>query len=158
MIAPCRAVFDANSLIANDVKQLTRSEAETETLGRDFAGELKAGDLVALHGPLGSGKTVFARGVCLGLGCTVDAHSPSFNIVNFYPGKVEVAHIDLYRVDDDVQEIGWYDLLGSERVIIVEWADKAKKDLPPSRFDVFFVIVDSNRRQITITKRNDPRH
>lgn len=135
--------------------KITDSEEETENLGHDFASGLNAGDFVALYGELGSGKTAFARGICRRFNCLIEAHSPTFNIINFYPGSIEIAHIDLYRIDSGVEEIGWSDILGTGRVVIVEWPEKAKKDLPQKRFDVFFKIIDPETREIRIEKKND---
>ena len=131
---------------------ISNSEQYTETLGRQLARRLKAGDIMALYGSLGSGKTAFTRGVCNGLSCTVDVHSPTFNIVNFYPGDIEVAHVDLYRVDDNLDDIGWDDLFDSERIIIIEWAEKAKNNLPGRRIDIFFSIIDMETRKIEVKK------
>lgn len=138
----------------NDSTVITRSEKHMEVIGRDFAAGLKAGDFLALYGLLGSGKTVFARGVCRGLGCKLEAHSPTFNIINFYPGNIEVAHVDLYRINSGLEELGWDELVDSDRVIIVEWAEKAKNDLPAKRFDIFFTIVDIETREVKIIKLN----
>ncbi len=133
---------------------ITHSEAETEAAGCQLADKLKSGDCVALYGSLGSGKTAFSRGVCQGFRCTVDAHSPTYNIVNIYPGNIEIVHIDLYRVDSGLEEIGWDDFFDQERIAIIEWAEKAKNDLPPKRLDVFFKIIDFETREIRIVRKN----
>ncbi|MCP4580347.1 MAG: tRNA (adenosine(37)-N6)-threonylcarbamoyltransferase complex ATPase subunit type 1 TsaE [candidate division Zixibacteria bacterium] len=131
---------------------ISNSEKDTETLGRQLARQLKAGDVMALYGSLGSGKTAFTRGICGGLNCTSDVHSPTFNIVNFYPGDIEVAHVDLYRVDSSLDDIGWDDLFDTERILIIEWAEKAKKSLPGRRIDIFFSIIDMETRRIEVKK------
>ena len=136
------------------MKQITHSEKQTEELGRKLSYKLKPGIFLALYGSLGSGKTAFTRGVCSGLKCSVDVSSPTFNIINFYPGNIEVAHVDLYRVDSGVDEIGWDELIDSDRIVIVEWAEKAKNDLPPGRFDVFFMIIDNETREIRTEKQD----
>ena len=126
---------------------ITRSENETERFGEKLAASLNRGDVLALYGPLGSGKTAFTRGLCRGLHCRVDVHSPTFNIINFYPGDIEVAHVDLYRLDH-FDDIGWDDLFDGERVVIIEWAEKAQKELPDNRLDIYFKIVDLDIREI----------
>ena len=138
----------------NDLTVITYSEKQMEDIGLDFATDLKAGDFLALYGAVGSGKTVFTRGVCRGLGCRLEAHSPTFNIINFYPGNIEVAHVDLYRIDSGLHELGWDELIESDRVIVVEWAEKAKNDLPTRRFDIFFTIIDAETREVKIKKSN----
>lgn len=138
----------------NDSTFITRSENQMEDIGRDFAIGLRAGDFLALYGSLGSGKTVFTRGVCRGLGCRLEVHSPTFNIINFYPGDIEVAHVDLFRIDSGLHELGWDELIDSDRVIVVEWAEKAKNDLPSKRFDIFFNIIDVKTREVRIKRLN----
>jgi len=132
------------------VNTISNSEKDTEALGGQLARQLKAGDVMALYGPLGSGKTAFTRGVCGSLNCTVDVHSPTFNIINFYPGDIEVAHVDLYRIDENLDDIGWDDLFDNGRIIIIEWAEKAKNNLPDKRIDVYFNIIDMETRQIEV--------
>jgi tRNA threonylcarbamoyladenosine biosynthesis protein TsaE len=137
------------------LNRISHSEKDTFDFGYDFASRLSANDFIGLYGELGAGKTAFTRGLCRGLGCLVEAHSPTYNIVNIYPGRIEVVHIDLYRIENDLDEIGWTDLIDSGRVVIVEWAEKAKKELPNKRFDVFFAVIDDNQRQIRIEQIND---
>ena len=132
--------------------EITYSEEQTEALGQKISADLRPGDFLGLYGSLGSGKTVFARGICRGLGNTIDVSSPTFNIINFYPGKIEVAHVDLYRVDSGLDELGLDELFESDRIIIVEWAEKVKNDLPPRRLDIFFNIVDLKTREVRIEK------
>lgn len=134
-----------------------KSEKETEQLGEAFAKDLKAGSFLALYGCLGSGKTAFVRGVCRGLGCRIEAHSPSFALVNIYPGIIEVAHIDLYRHSGDLEELGWYELQDSTRVVIVEWAEKAADYLPAIRYDIFFEIFGPKTRDIIVVETNESR-
>lgn len=135
--------------------KISLSEQDTLDFGREFAADLLPNDFVALYGELGAGKTAFTRGLCQGLGCSVDAHSPTFNIVNIYPGTIEVVHIDLYRIESNLDEIGWTDLIDSGRVVVVEWAEKAKNDLPNKRFDIYFTIENQNERQIRIEQIDD---
>jgi tRNA threonylcarbamoyladenosine biosynthesis protein TsaE len=135
--------------------KISLSENDTLDFGREFAAGLLPNDFIALYGELGAGKTAFTRGLCQGLGCTIDAHSPTFNIVNIYPGLLEVVHIDLYRVESNIEEIGWTDLIESGRVVIVEWAEKAKKELPRKRFDIYFEVENQNERQIRIEQIDD---
>jgi tRNA threonylcarbamoyladenosine biosynthesis protein TsaE len=134
------------------MKIISHSDKETAEAGEKLAKQLKPGDLIALYGALGSGKTVFARGICRGLGCLLDVHSPTFNIINIYPGAIEVAHIDLYRVERCIAELDLDAHQEAGRVILVEWADKAKNDLPKRRFDIFFIIIDSEARELQISE------
>jgi tRNA threonylcarbamoyladenosine biosynthesis protein TsaE len=134
---------------------ITHSEEQTEKYGEQLASKLKAGDCLALYGPLGSGKTALTRGICSGLGCDIEVHSPTFNIINFYPGDIDVAHVDLYRIDDYIEDIGWNDLLATDCLIIIEWAEKASNYLPDKRTDIFFKIIDLNTREIKMEELSD---
>ena len=103
----------------------TRSEGETTAIGRKLGQTLESGDAVLLSGPLGAGKTAFARGLAEGLGGDPDSvSSPTFTIVQEYAGRVRMQHVDLYRlsaaeVDDLALEDLWED-----SVLVVEWPDR----------------------------------
>ncbi|MFQ5877054.1 MAG: tRNA (adenosine(37)-N6)-threonylcarbamoyltransferase complex ATPase subunit type 1 TsaE [Acidobacteriota bacterium] len=106
---------------------LTRSEAETFEAGRALARTLRPGDVVLLVGDLGMGKTVFARGLATGLGVPPgEVRSPTFTLVNQYRGRLPVYHVDLYRVDSsaDLEELGLEEILGTDGVAVVEWAER----------------------------------
>jgi tRNA threonylcarbamoyladenosine biosynthesis protein TsaE len=115
---------------------VTRSEEETFLLAKKLSQGFKGKEVVFLMGELGTGKTIFAKGLAAGLGLK-DFHqvcSPSYTLVNIYQGKHTIFHIDLYRLgkDSEVMDLGWEDYLG-QGVIIVEWAEKVKFDLDAIR-------------------------
>jgi len=120
------------------VKLLSKSPDQTDQIGRRIGGGLSPGDIVAISGPLGSGKSVLARGILRALGVDGEIPSPSFVIVATYRGRPEINHIDLYRLQaaDEALEIGIEDLLDSEAVNVIEWAEKIGTILPPARIDV----------------------
>lgn len=93
---------------------------------------------MALYGDLGSGKTVFAQGLCVGLGVTQDVTSPSFTIIQEYGGPMRIFHVDLYRIGSwiELEELGMPSILEEADVAIVEWAEKAEPILPKERFSV----------------------
>ena len=132
----------------------TGSEAETENLGRALARLLRPGDVVALTGPLGAGKTCFARGVVRGLRARGPVASPTFTLVRHYEGHLPVRHIDLYRLDpEDLEDLDWRELFYGEGVSVVEWADKADAVLPRRRYRVHITPVpggDPDRRHVEI--------
>ena len=101
----------------------TDSAAATEAAGAELAGRLSAGDVVLVSGELGSGKTTFVRGACRALGVEGPVTSPTFTIGQLLSGRVEVAHLDLYRLDSLVGEDPALldDYLTSERIGFVEW-------------------------------------
>ena len=103
----------------------TRSEAETLAVGRELGASLAAGDAVMLIGPLGAGKTAFARGLAEGLGADPEAvSSPTFTIAQEYEGRLRMQHIDLYRLSPaEVDDLALEDLW-EDSVLVVEWPDR----------------------------------
>ena len=103
----------------------TASAAETEALGEQTGSRLQAGDLILLAGPLGSGKTTFVRGMARGTGSDAQVQSPTFQLVRIYPGRVQLAHVDLYRVKaaGELADLGLDELLDGGAMVI-EWGDR----------------------------------
>jgi tRNA threonylcarbamoyladenosine biosynthesis protein TsaE len=104
----------------------SNSEAETEAAGAALARRLPAGSVVALYGDLGAGKTAFVRGMARGLGIDARVTSPTFTIVNEYPGARPLFHFDMYRLasSDELFDIGWEDYLRRGGVCAVEWSER----------------------------------
>jgi tRNA threonylcarbamoyladenosine biosynthesis protein TsaE len=90
---------------------------------------LRAGDVVLLVGELGAGKTTFVRGVAQGMGLRADVASPTFQLVRIYPGRVQLAHIDLYRVENsaELRDLGLEEL-AEQGAVVVEWGDRLAVD------------------------------
>ena len=107
----------------------TRSAEQTEAVGEEFAAGLGPGDLLLLEGDLGAGKTTFVRGLARGLGVTVAVQSPTFQLVRVYPGRVQLGHVDLYRLEAgaEIGDLGLDDLLDAG-VVAVEWGDRLLLD------------------------------
>jgi tRNA threonylcarbamoyladenosine biosynthesis protein TsaE len=132
---------------------ITRSEDETRAQGEALARSLRAGDVVLLFGDLGMGKTVFARGLATGLGVAPGhVRSPSFTLVNRYPGRAPVYHVDLYRIDrpEDLEELGLEEILGGDGVAVVEWAEHLGPYRPERPVVVRLADRGGNKRAITI--------
>ncbi|MCD6093423.1 MAG: tRNA (adenosine(37)-N6)-threonylcarbamoyltransferase complex ATPase subunit type 1 TsaE [Candidatus Omnitrophica bacterium] len=133
---------------------ITHSPQETQELGKKIAGSLKKGDIVALFGELGSGKTTMIQGISWGLGVSKDIYvnSPSFVILKEYRGKFPIYHFDLYRLKDfsELTEIGYPDLLDNKGVVLIEWAEKIEKYLSEYiRIEMKYVSL--NEREIGIS-------
>jgi tRNA threonylcarbamoyladenosine biosynthesis protein TsaE len=99
---------------------------ETRAIGETIGASLAPGSLVLLCGPLGAGKTVLAGGIARALGVEDDVISPTYTIVADYPGRIPLAHVDLYRIEGEAQldGLGLDDLLGATNVTVVEWGEK----------------------------------
>jgi tRNA threonylcarbamoyladenosine biosynthesis protein TsaE len=133
---------------------ITGSPEETIAAGRALAERLGAGDVVALIGPLGAGKTQFVKGVCAGLGVArADrVNSPTFVLVNEYAGRLPVFHLDAYRLSGvgELGEIGFEEMLEAGGVVLVEWADRIAAAIPPAAITVRFEIVSPTQRRLTM--------
>ena len=132
---------------------MTRSEEETEALGRRLGEKLTPGSLVAYTGDLGAGKTAFVRGMAQGLGISQRVTSPTFTIVNEYEGPTPLFHFGMYRLSgaDDLFDIGWEDFLRRGGVCAVEWSETIQEALEP---DTIYVDIrrgaETNQRILTI--------
>ena len=135
----------------------TQSADETEALGRALAALLPVGALVALRGELGAGKTCFVRGVVSAYGKPEAVSSPTFTLVNEYPGKILVRHLDLYRLGglEEIIDLGFEELFDPrEGIALVEWAEKAECLLPGRRVDVRLDHVYEDERRIELVNRS----
>jgi tRNA threonylcarbamoyladenosine biosynthesis protein TsaE len=133
---------------------ITNNESETEQTAASFARTLKSGDVVALFGDLGVGKTAFVRGLAAGLGYADRVTSPTFNLVHEYDCAPKLHHYDLYRLNgvDDLEELGYYDALDGGGILALEWSERIEHALPHGHIRVTLVREpdDNNRRKITI--------
>jgi len=129
---------------------VTHSEADTTALGRRCGEPLTAGSVVLLDGPLGAGKTAFVRGLAEGLGCNPDdVSSPTFTIVQEYPGRTTLQHVDLYRLESrEVADLLLDELL-DEAVLAVEWPDRWA-DPPTDAIRVRFEVTGPTERRVSI--------
>ena len=127
---------------------------ETIAWGRSLSQSLRAGDVVALVGDLGAGKTHASKGIVAGLGSGADVSSPTFTLVHEYTGgRLPVFHFDFYRLDtaDEVINIGWDDYLDAEGVVIVEWADRYPALMPPDTRWFLLKVTDDGARSVEPT-------
>ena len=130
----------------------SHSAAETEALGARLAERLGPGDVVALTGELGAGKTCFTQGLARGLGVAGRAVSPTFVLINEYRGRLPVHHVDAYRTESltELLDLGLDELFSGDGVTIVEWADKLLPLLPAHTVHVHIEGVGDEVRTITL--------
>jgi tRNA threonylcarbamoyladenosine biosynthesis protein TsaE len=130
----------------------TQSVDETQKLGQKIGTLLKYPLIIALIGDLGSGKTAFVQGLAGGLDVSADYYitSPTFTLINEYPGRLPLFHVDLYRLEtvNDLDDIGLDEVLCDRAVIAIEWADKLSVDLSNEYLSVRFQIIDENCRKV----------
>ncbi len=138
-------------------KFVCRSEAETIEIARTFSKNLKSGDIVALKGDLGAGKTAFTKGVAEYFQIDGDVSSPTFTVVNEYNGTLDIFHFDAYRLENvDIDNCDWLDdYFFGDGICIIEWAQNIEAVLPKGYYEV---VIQKNPdegedyREITIEK------
>ena len=136
-------------------KITTHSVKETQKLGEKIGACLGTKIVLALIGDLGSGKTSFVQGLARGLEVPNDYYitSPSYTMINEYPGRQLLFHVDLYRLEDpvDFEDIGLYDMLDHTYVVAIEWADRIRQEFLPDRVTIKFEISGDTSREICVS-------
>ena len=133
------------------VKYLTTSVEKTVWLGQQFGIQLFDGDIVALIGDLGGGKTWLTKGVATGLEIGPDyVVSPTFTLVNEYKGRHQLFHIDLYRLKNkaEIMALDLEDYLSGEGIVVIEWADRWPGELPEETIQIELKMVDEHTREL----------
>lgn len=135
----------------------TNTVAETEAVGQALAKQLSAGDIVAMYGDLGAGKTAFVRGMARGLDSRDPVSSPTFTIVNEYSGRLRLYHFDAYRLasSDELYDIGWDDYTGSGGVCVVEWSENISDIYDGTQTSVKIERISETGRKITIERAGE---
>lgn len=122
---------------------------ETEQLAEKLAGLLVPPDVLTLEGDLGAGKTTFTKALAKGLGITRTVNSPTFTILKQYEGNFPFNHLDVYRLADSDEDLGWDELFYGDAISVIEWAHLIKEDLPENRLDIqIYHTGDASRKII----------
>lgn len=130
-----------------DYKITTKSEEETMEIAQNLESEKFPNMIICLMGDLGSGKTIFTKGFATGLGIEENITSPTFNIIKEYTGgEMNLYHMDLYRLNGDIKNLGLDEYFTKDGVVIIEWADMIEQYLPEERLDIKFKVVDEDTR------------
>lgn len=119
-------------------------------LGERLGAKLMPGDVVALFGDLGAGKTTLTKGIARGMRLPAEVHSPTFTLIHEHPGEIPLYHVDLYRLasEEEVEWIGIEEYIYGEGVTIVEWADRMRRLLPPERLDIDLRMTGDTEREL----------
>jgi tRNA threonylcarbamoyladenosine biosynthesis protein TsaE len=131
---------------------ISNSPAETEAMGQQLAEEIGIGSILALRGDLGSGKTVFVKGLVAGLGSRAAVTSPTFTILHEYRGgRLPVYHFDFFRLEErqSIMRLGLDDYFFGDGVSVIEWADRFPELIPQQARWILFEIKSENQRAIT---------
>ena len=130
-----------------DYKYTSRSDRDTMELAENIESEKFPGMVICLDGELGSGKTVFVKGFAKSLGINEDITSPTFNIVKEYDmGEMPLNHMDVYRLDGNINGVGVEDYFKKNGVVIIEWADTIEDYLPEERLDIKIKVIGEDSR------------
>lgn len=134
-----------------EYKITTRSEMETIEIAQNFESEKFPNMIICLDGELGSGKTVFTKGIANALGIQESITSPTFTIIKEYEGELPLYHMDVYRLDGNTDGIGIEEYFTKGGVVVIEWSDTIKYILPEERLHIKFKVVDENKRVLKLT-------
>jgi tRNA threonylcarbamoyladenosine biosynthesis protein TsaE len=136
---------------------ISNSAEETYSFACELGKKVRKNSVIALRGDLGSGKTIFTKGLADGLGITDDITSPTFSLMEAYEGEIPLYHFDLYRIEnpDEFENLRFEEYWEGEGVSVIEWPEKAAGLLPDKRIDVLIEYIDENRRKITIEYTGD---
>ncbi len=135
------------------VELVSHSSLHTERVGERLARLARPGDVIALWGELGAGKTVLAKGIATGLGLDAsDVSSPTFVILHeHFGGRLPLFHLDLYRLEGkDLGTIGWEETLDAGGMTVIEWPDRAGEGLPTDRLDVHLAHIADTKRSVAL--------
>ncbi|MEK9129875.1 MAG: tRNA (adenosine(37)-N6)-threonylcarbamoyltransferase complex ATPase subunit type 1 TsaE [Patescibacteria group bacterium] len=141
------------------MKFITKSPEETYRVAQKLIEKLNPGDILALKGNLGSGKTCFAQGLAMALGVKKTVTSPTFTLLKIYPVKSKqikkIYHFDLYRINNEKEflNLGFEEIYKKkDGIIVIEWPERAKKNLPQKTINIIFKFIDENIREIEIPR------
>lgn len=132
---------------------ISNSPHETLKLGIQIGRSLCGGEIILLSGDLGAGKTLLTKGIAEGIGTegSTTVVSPSFTLVNIYKARLDIVHVDLYRLDsDEVYELGLEDFMDKDHIMVVEWAERAREFFQGTILEVFIEYLGEQTRKISL--------
>ena len=139
-----------------DYKATTRCEEDTIRIAENIEAEKFPGMVICLNGELGSGKTVFTKGFAAALGIEDTITSPTFNIIKEYEnGEMPLYHMDVYRLEEKPESTGLLDYFDKDGVVIIEWANMIEDYLPEERLDIYFKVLEEEKRVLKFVPHGD---
>lgn len=134
-----------------EYKYISKNEMDTIELAENIESEKFPNMIICLDGELGSGKTIFTKGIAKSMGITETITSPTFTIIKEYDGELPLYHMDVYRLDGNTEGIGIEEYFEKGGVVVIEWASTIKDILPSEYLHIKFKVVDENKRALIIT-------
>ncbi|MGS2779878.1 tRNA (adenosine(37)-N6)-threonylcarbamoyltransferase complex ATPase subunit type 1 TsaE [Robertmurraya sp. GLU-23] len=131
----------------------TNSTEETLQFSKELAQKLQPGDVITLEGDLGAGKTTFTKGLAVGLDINKNVSSPTFTIIKEYNGRLPLYHMDVYRLEDSYEDLGFDEYFEGQGVTVVEWAHLIEEQLPNELLQIKITHGEENSRSLTITPK-----
>ncbi|WP_042353110.1 tRNA (adenosine(37)-N6)-threonylcarbamoyltransferase complex ATPase subunit type 1 TsaE [Bacillus massiliigorillae] len=132
----------------NKYEVLTHHADETSAIAFKLGELVSKGSVITLEGDLGAGKTTFTKGLAKGLGVTKNVNSPTFTIIKEYKGRLPLYHMDVYRIEDEFEDLGFHEYFEGEGVTVVEWAHLIQDQLPKELLSIQIFYTGEDERKI----------
>jgi tRNA threonylcarbamoyladenosine biosynthesis protein TsaE len=137
------------------VELMTHSAKETMAKSEALGKLMRGGDVLLLEGDLGAGKTTFTKGLAKGLEIKRNVNSPTFTIIKEYQGRLPLYHMDVYRLADSEEDLGFDDYFEGEGVTVVEWAHLIEEFLPNERLEIYIYHHGDDERKLVLTPKGE---
>ncbi|MGD6993932.1 tRNA (adenosine(37)-N6)-threonylcarbamoyltransferase complex ATPase subunit type 1 TsaE [Sutcliffiella horikoshii] len=137
------------------VELMTHSAEETMAKSEALGRLMEGGEVLLLEGDLGAGKTTFTKGLAKGLEVKRNVNSPTFTIIKEYQGRLPLYHMDVYRLADSEEDLGFDDYFEGEGVTVVEWAHLIEEFLPSERLEIYIYHHGDDERKIVLTPKGE---
>ena len=134
----------------NQYEIISTKLEDTQLFSERLASSLQPGDVITLEGDLGAGKTAFTKGLAVGLGIQKNVNSPTFTIIKEYQGKMPLYHMDVYRLEDSYEDLGFEEYFNGNGVTVIEWAHIIEEQLPNERLNINIYYQGNDSRKLVI--------
>jgi tRNA threonylcarbamoyladenosine biosynthesis protein TsaE len=139
----------------NQYELSTNNSDDTAQFAARLAARLKPGDVITLEGDLGAGKTTFTKGLAKGLEIKKTVNSPTFTIIKEYHGRMPLYHMDVYRVEDAYEDLGFDEYFEGDGVTVVEWAHLIEEQLPDEHLSIFLYREGEEKRRLVLIPKGE---